>query len=376
MTSEVLRLGFIGAGAINFGRHPLPWDHASRLETIGGIDVVCIVDPDTAQAERVLKARKESAHSACYKNCKLFKELSGLISLKPDAVFIGIPPAYRGSLASGKDIELQCVRAGINVFVEKPLSVAPPEEFEPYVEAVEKACKENGVVLSVGYMFRYHAGFMKMRELIQQHGGKVMAVNARYYFAYTSSLNKFWWNHDLSGGPIVEQATHFCDISRFLVGDIDTSTLHTITLDDSDPSGAGHLAYNSNEAEVDILPKDRIPRVTMSHWKFENAGLGTLMHSIALPGTRYEANVDVQLDGLKLSMIEPYEKTCVLRMRSIDSKDPNCDQDFTFADDDTYLTELRTFLQAVRKRDQSLIKSSYRDAAKTYAMTWAIRRKQ
>ena len=100
------------------------------------------------------------------------------------------------------------------------------------------------------------------------------------------------------------------------------------------------------------------------------------MHSIALPGTRYEANIDVQLDGLKLSMIEPYEKQCVLRVRSTEFTDWNADHDFTFEDDDTYYTELDTFLKAVRTRDQSLVESSYADAAKTYSMTWAIRRKE
>lgn len=221
---------------------------------------------------------------------------------------------------------------------------------------------------------RYHAGILKMKELIKAHGGKVMAFNARYYFAYTKAINKYWFNEDFSGGPIVEQATHFCDLARFIVSDVDTDTIHTLLLKDSDPSNAGHLAYVPEQAEDDIAPEKRIPRVTMSHWRFKDGGLGTLMHSVALPGTRYEANIDVQLDGLKLSLIEPYEKDCILRVRSIKNDEANQDQDFTFPSDDSYLTELGTFLTAVRNNDPSLVKSSYSDAALTYQMTWAIRR--
>jgi predicted dehydrogenase len=125
--------------------------HATRLEQIGGIDVIAIVDPDTKLAESVLKTRLSSKkHGHHYANCKLLSHFKDLIALKPDAVFIGIPPVYRGSLADNHDIELQFVKAGIHVFVEKPLSVVPPEKFEPYVEAIRKASEEKNVIVSVG----------------------------------------------------------------------------------------------------------------------------------------------------------------------------------------------------------------------------------
>ena len=39
MSSPVLRVGFVGAGAVNFGGPEGPWDHATRLEKIGGVEV-------------------------------------------------------------------------------------------------------------------------------------------------------------------------------------------------------------------------------------------------------------------------------------------------------------------------------------------------
>ncbi|XP_060074888.1 uncharacterized protein LOC132554579 [Ylistrum balloti] len=373
MSDIILRIGFLGAGCINFGRWNVSWDHASRLERLGGFKVIGIVDPDTVKAKQVLQTRLASQNGSFYTECRIMADLAELIAQRPDAVFIGVPPVARGSLQYNKDLELQCVRAGIHVFVEKPMSVLPLDDFRLYAAAMQKAVEESNVVLSVGYMFRYHAAVRKMKELMKEHGGKVMAFNARYYYAYTEMTNKYWYNADLSGGPVIEQATHFFDLARYIVGDVDLSSIHTLMLEEDDRSGAGHIGHVPLGAEEDIPPRKRIPRVTISHWRFENAGVGTMMHSIALPGTRYEANIDVQLDGLKLSLIEPYQESCILRMRSMENGKRDVDKDFTFEGSDSYSTELETFLQAVRKNDQSLIKSSYADAAKTYELTWAVR---
>lgn len=46
---------------------------------------------------------------------------------------------------------------------------------------------------------------------------------------------------------------------------------------------------------------------------------------------------------------------------------------FTYPDADPYLAEDRVFLSAVTSGDPSHVMSSYSDAAKTYALSWAIR---
>lgn len=212
-----------------------------------------------------------------------------------------------------------------------------------------------------------------MNEVIKQHGKKIMAFNARYYYAYSDGVNKYWYDQDKSGGPIVEQATHLCDLARYIVGDVILDTVHTIMLRDDDPSGAGHLANIPRHIEEDIPEDRRLPRVTLSHWRFTNGGVGTLMHSIALPGGRYEATVDVQLDGMQLSLIRPYEDSCILRVRDINSDDPNKDIDYSFKGNDPYYNELSVFLKAVMSGDKSGVRSSYEDASRTYLFTWRIR---
>ena len=46
----------------------------------------------------------------------------------------------------------------------------------------------------------------------------------------------------------------------------------------------------------------------------------------------------------------------------------------SFPDADPYLSEVQVFLTAVRSGDPSLVRSSYRDAANTYQLSWDIRR--
>ena len=73
----------------------------------------------------------------------------------------GVPPLYHGSMEGPKAIELECMKAGVHVFVEKPVSLLPPEQFSSYVQAVEGMQREKALVLSVGYMFRYHPAIEK-----------------------------------------------------------------------------------------------------------------------------------------------------------------------------------------------------------------------
>ncbi|XP_071127368.1 uncharacterized protein [Mytilus edulis] len=376
MEHKKLRIGFIGAGGIHFGRpgSKLPWAHATRLEKIGNIKVVAIVDTDIKLAEDVLKAKLSSDQvKHFYTDCQVFTHFKELLAQKPDAVFIGIPPIYRGSLEM--DIELQFVKAGIHVFVEKSPSVVPPEEFDNYVEEVRKISIKNNVVVSVGYMFRYHAGIDKMKELIIDHGGKVMACRAKFSLAYSRGhKGRDSYNNKITGGPIVEQATHVCDLARYLAGDINIDSVQTIMLKDSDPSGAGHLSHLPHDGENNIQPADKVPRVTFSQWRFVNGGIGTLMHTIALPGSRHEISIEVQMDGLQMSLFKPVEEDSSLVVRSIKADDPNRDTNYTFNEQDSFLNELSAFINAVRTEDHTGIRSSYEDAAKTYEFTWKIRR--
>lgn len=215
------------------------------------------------------------------------------------------------------DMELQCLDAGVHLFVEKPVSVVLPEKFEQYVEAVETVRKEKGLIVSVGYMFRYHAAIEQMKSILKDYGRSVMSINARYNCAYSELDHPFWWNKPKSGGPIVEQATHFCDILRYLGGEANSETIHAIAIPASDDQASpGYLSsVPAVNRESELPAENRVPRLTSSNWHFVSGAIGALTHGATLHGKKYEAAIDVWADGLRLSLEEPYFPECKLRVR-------------------------------------------------------------
>ena len=229
----------------------------------------------------------------------------------------GVPPYCHGSLDPPLDIELQCLKAGVHLFVEKPVSVVPPEKFEPYAEAVESIRKEKGLIVSVGYMFRYHPAIEQIQSILKEYGRSVISINARYNCAYSELDHPFWWNKARSGGPIVEQATHFCDILRYLGGEAKPETIHAIAIPASDDvASPGYLSsVPAVNREAELPAENRIPRLTSSNWCFSSGAIGVLTHGATLQGKKYESAIDVWADGLRLALEEPYFPECKLRVR-------------------------------------------------------------
>ena len=387
-TTCSLKICFVGAGTVNFGGAEHHWNHSLRLEKIGGVSVVAIVDPLAEKARAILKIKKEGTCSSVYEDCEIFSRVADALKAKSFDVayvgmpcllqgfrcfilfvclFAGLPPNCHGSF--DKDIELQLLQEGVHVFVEKPVSIVPPNEFKEYVSRVEAVSREKNLLVSVGYMFRYHPAVVKMKEVLAEYAKPIMAINARYSCTYSQIDRPFFWDIAQSGGPIVEQATHFCDIIRFLGGEVDVhSIMGSCIRQTSDIGQLMSVAEPVRQAEI---PVDRqIPVVTQSIFAYQRGGLCSITHTATLQGKSYEANIDVWCDGLRMTLLEPYSPQCALSIRYPDKDTPIV---YSYPDADPYYTEDKVFLDAVRAGKGSGIKSPYGDAASTYYLTWAIR---
>lgn len=66
-----------------------------------------------------------------------------------------------------------------------------------------------------------------------------------------------------SAGPIIEQGTHFCDLSRYFGGEVDISSVNAHSLEWYEDAGklSGLVI---DEEKID--PEDRIPRITSATW--------------------------------------------------------------------------------------------------------------
>lgn len=223
-------------------------------------------------------------------------------------------------------------------------------------------------------MFRYHPAIARIKQELQNYGRPLVALNATYTCTYSNNAKPFWWDKKRSGGPIVEQATHFCDLIRYFGGEVDLGSIkgHLVPYS-AMPTSTGYLnAVPQVVKDSQIPPEDMAPCATQAVWRFKNgSGIGSLNHSLILHDHDYETSIVIWGDGLLITLVNPYFPSCTLKIRRSGTVQESVE---TFPDVDTYYEEDRVFLEAVRSKDSSQIRSSYEDAAKTYQLSWAIRR--
>ncbi len=130
-----------------------------------------------------------------------------------DAVWLCTPPQVREAPL------LACARKGIPVFCEKPV-----ERSVKRAAAIARALKELGARVQVGYVFRSMP--VVARLVAEMQGDAVHAVQSYYGCPVSREMSLPEWFYDkaLSGGALVDQATHNFDLLRRLFGEVEQVT--------------------------------------------------------------------------------------------------------------------------------------------------------
>ena len=269
-----------------------PWNHSSRLERIfkdsqTELRFVALVDPDVSRAGARIsdKCASDEQHvrSAWQstKVCRNIEEAASHLAASHDdkdvdLVILGCPPHFRGTLQSGKRADLEMLdhfpRAK-SYLVEKPVAAVNPFRSTDCDEVAERFASATGAT-SVGYMLRYNKAIPTVRDILKQNGLTPTCINARYFMAYEYARKLDWWNKSRSCGPVVEQATHFIDLIRFLAGNDNEALLVSVratTVKHTEP--AGKLSKLGFDEGV-IPPEERVPRVTSAFWKHQKVRRG------------------------------------------------------------------------------------------------------
>ena len=334
------------------------------------LKVVALIDPAKDRAEQVLEAKRNSFVVSAYQDTVIYSDIEEYLKTvtpenRPHAMWVGSPPAFRGRLEKGRNLEILVADnlPQTAMFIEKPVSTGLVEE----AAEVARDIKKRGNIVSVGYMLRYLKVVQKMKQIIAENNLVVTAVNGRYIMAYEHLSKSWWWNKKQSLGPVIEQATHFCDLARYFGGEVDLSTVFAHSLEHNEPAGKLHKLNVDEDA---IPPEDRIPRVTSATWKYESGAVGSLMHCVALHGQDFFTHMDVFADGYYLRLVDPYHAPTLYVRRPGDDHE----ETYRYADDDPFFSEVANLIDCVEHGPNAApILSSYEDAVKTYALTWAIR---
>jgi len=134
-----------------------------------------------------------------YEKTRIWSSVEEFQGESPDAVFIGTPPAFRGTMIEGRNIEVAIAEKfpSAALFVEKPISSALPEDVVSLIPYFE----DKGTFVAVGYMLRYLKGrfpvqehqtseltivIQKMKSIIKENGIIVASTNAWYQSTYAS----------------------------------------------------------------------------------------------------------------------------------------------------------------------------------------------
>ncbi|MGH2353057.1 MAG: Gfo/Idh/MocA family protein [Chloroflexota bacterium] len=312
-----VRIGFIGCGGNARG-------HMRRLGQVAGARIVGVCDIVPALAEQA--AGQTGAHA--------YAEYRALLD-RPDldAVYLSIPVFAHG------DPEMAVIERGLPMFVEKPVAIDLAT-----AQQVAAAVQRAQLLTCVGYQLRYCGSADLAHELLTAPDAGPVGIADGTYWCGTGRAQLDHWRTRMaqSGGQLVEQATHTIDMMRYLVGEV-----------------AEVFAYYGRR----VLAGDPgdCPDSHAVALRFASGAVGTLSATWAIhPGDWSRANlVDVaygerrlhwRIDGVTLAH----------------GGDAGQEQ---FTRPDGSIDAM--FVEAVRRRDGSAIRSPYADAVRSLAVSLA-----
>ncbi len=305
-----VKIGFIGCGGIA-GAHMI------ALKQIEEVEFAAMCDIDLAKAEKA---------SAAYGG-KFYTDFRKMLDeTKIDACFMCIPPfAHKGQ-------EEECIKRGIPFLVEKPVHL----ELESAQEIAAKVKKAN-LMTSVGYVLRYFDVVDMAREMIKKE--QVSFALGKYYGGVPGGGEGWYSQKALSGGQLVEQATHILDMMRYFLGDVEEV-----------------FAYKTTGINDKIYKKYDTEDTSTLLLKFKNGCAGNLTCTWLWSG--FESGVEVvgkdvifNYAGNTLT-VNNFNK----KVTHISSLNPMLEED-------------RAFIKAVAEKDASFVKSDYEDAVKTLVVS-------
>lgn len=168
---------------------------------------------------------------------------------------------------SGKHaaITLDCIAAGCNVIIEKPIALSIAD-----ADAIIEAGREAGVVVCANHQNRFNKSVKKIREALEKgRFGKMFYGTAhirwcRDWEYYSGADWRGTWEQD--GGALMNQCIHNIDLLRWMMGnEIDTVMGMTDRLNheyiEAEDIGIALIkfkngSYGTVEGTTDIYPKN------------------------------------------------------------------------------------------------------------------------
>ncbi|MEX2212605.1 MAG: Gfo/Idh/MocA family oxidoreductase [Phycisphaeraceae bacterium] len=305
-----MKIAFIGVGGIAA-------NYRNCLSTLQR-PIAAVCDLDDELAERI--GKEES--------CVAYSDYRKMLSdIRPDVVFVCIPPGLHANQV--RDV----VEVGSAVFVAKPVALNPG-----VAVLTRDAIASMKVVNQVGYVGRYSDVVSKAKQLVKDR--PLALGSGRFMFRMVNGHP--WWGYGkMSGGMMVEQSTHVFDTLRYFLGDI--AEIHSF--------GSKHVSQ-SGIADFE--------ECTVCNLRFASGAIGSVVSSCVAQATE-TSSIELVGDEIYLRISGETRLTGRVYGQNID---------YTGAERG-YFRQIKRFLEAVEKRDQSHVLCDYAEGVKTLATTLA-----
>lgn len=240
-----MRYALIGCGRIS--PNHIAAAKANNLEFVG----ICDVNPENMH-DKILKFELDPIHT--YTDYKQMVEVE-----KPELVAICTESGKHAAIA------LDCIDAGCNVIIEKPIALSLADADE-----IIRRGKEKGVKVCANHQNRFNKSIQKIRDAVDKgRFGKMFYGTAhirwcRDWNYYSRADWRGTWEQD--GGALMNQCIHNADLLRWMMGDeIDTVMGMTDKLNhnyiEAEDLGMALIKFKNGsygilEGTTDIYPKN------------------------------------------------------------------------------------------------------------------------
>lgn len=134
-----MRIGVIGVGHLGF-------HHARVYSTLEGVELVGVVDSDADRAKKV----------SLEFGAPMFTAVEELLAEGVYAVSIVVPTSAH------REVALQCIAAGVDVLVEKPIAATIEE-----AEAIVEVARKHDRIVQVGHIERFNGAVVALMEAVK-----------------------------------------------------------------------------------------------------------------------------------------------------------------------------------------------------------------
>lgn len=179
--------------------------HSSILKAMPDVRLVAMVEPQPLV---------RSLAPSVLKDVPFYKNMGKMLDeTRPDAVFVTTPTGSHPELCE------QALRAGANVFVEKPLGDSAAS-----CEPLKRLAEASSLTTMVGYSKRFTFTFQHAKRLLEEGViGEPQSVHASGLVSQVFSKGEGWrYKKGPSGGGILAViGCHVVDLLRWYFGDIE-----------------------------------------------------------------------------------------------------------------------------------------------------------